>query len=67
MFVIIDKRKLIDKIATNQVLLKLSQGNQKCQSLGGRLPTVLKAGKMDFLKNNFDQGFWIGLKSDATL
>ena len=43
-----------------------TKGNEKCQELGGRLPTVTTQSKMDFLKNTFIDKFWIGLTTDAT-
>ena len=41
------------------------QGNQKCQRLGGRLPTVTTMGKATFLQTTFQENIWIGLTSDT--
>ena len=45
----------------------LNTGNQKCQGLGGRLPTVTTIGKANFLQTTFTTDIWIGLRTDSIL
>ncbi len=57
---------LINNLSWLYESLVFMSGNEKCQGLGGRLPTVTSMGKATFLQNTFKENIWIGLRTDSS-